>query len=863
MYLEKESLEIRFKRRIGVFLFLVFAVLSVIYTMMKYSEAEQMVLSQLENKHNLVERAFSSYLQKAEFELSSISQLFSNAQLEEGREMNSLFSNHDDFLLGAVDFLYVKRDDGRSIIDPRSSLYLDDSAALYSVFSKIGQWLIFATDESSYFLVFKKNMVANEGESIGYIYGFISLNNNFVLAQSLLTNVNIDGVMLSTAEGVTVFDGKGDDFTSEELMSSYDKNLDLSGSFSTLQLKVFLKKADFFLFEEVLVYQILLLAFGLLGGYFMIMFLSQKAVFNVMSDAISDLSITKKTKYREFDEIEKIIHGKNASEEEQARALQILMEGASIAIIFCDEVASVLRMNQEAKQLYSDAEGARTLFDFMPIISHSPIQQALKGEAGTSFTLSFSQVNKIFHWKLYPYIAESGFRGLVLIGNDITKETQLEWQLTQTQPSSLLGSQQISNEKLQSELLFLAARCDRSTDFPISEWLNSLAFGLQGVGNHESSEEKVSTLGRLLCDELTRMPVELQSHDNFFIDCGLDVACISYPWPRELKSLLSSILMMIHSNELVEEKALCFKLEEQKLIIQAVGVSHSRAIFLQLVECLVEKMGAKLNISNGRRFSIALPYAVTGCSAIELPVDSQVIWIENGYEQSELVKSTLNDLNVELVCISSAEDIFLHSMQLERIDAILVGCSHQYDEDYNELLETMSMMLGRSDLPIARISCNSKGCYESLRLEHYPFSYSIAELLISLFQLRPISPDDMLPEGRNWLLTGGTKVSKAIMRNELIEHDIVPHFIDDIDSYLPLLNHYRIEVIIVLDQISPKVLMKIQLEFPQVMVLLTQKESHNNDAKYFVIRPPYDTIRIKDMVTFVNKSTVIDRIEEK
>ncbi len=861
MYLEKESIEKRFKRRISSFFLIVFILLSIVTTAVKYSEAKDAVLSQLERKHHLVESSFSLYLQKAEFELSGVSQLFSNSQLEDDREMHSLFSNHDGFLLGSIDFIYVERNDGRSILDPRSSLYLEDSADLYSVFSKIGQWFVFSVGEGNYFLVFKKGMVSSEGIGVGYIYGFISLSNNFAMAQSLLMDVNIDGIKLSNSQGDTIFEERGARFMTEEGVDSYGSVLNLPDSLATLELRVFLKKADFFSFEEELAYQIFLLAIALLSCFLIVVFLSQRAIFNVMSDAIADLSITKNTKYKELDEIEKIIYGKNASEKEQARALQILMEGAASAVIFCDEVASVLRMNQEAKKLYHDAEGARTLFDFMPIISHAPIQQALKGEAGTSFTLSFSQVNKILHWRLYPYISKSGFRGLVLIGSDITKETQLEWQLSQVKPISFSGMQQLTSEELLSELHFLSGRCDYSNGFPIGKWLSALAFGLEGIRGDDIQEDTASLLGKLLCNELSRMPMALHTHDDLFVDCRLEAACVLYPWPLEFKSLISSILMMTHSSELVEHKAICFKVEESKLVIDVTGVSHARDIFLKLVGSLVEKIGAKLNIDHERGFSIVLPYSVAEKDDIEIPAGSQVVWIENGYEKSSLMQSILRNLDIELVCINSAEDIFLKSMKLDQIDAILVGCSYQSDEDYEELLETMSMMLGRSDLPIAKVSFNNPFNDQSLALDYYPFDYSVAELLISLFQLRSISPDDMLPKGRNWLLIGGTKVSKAILRNELIEQDIVSHFLDDMDSSLSLLNHYKIEVIIALEQMSPELLLKIKLEFPSITVLLTQKSNQSNGEKCFPMRPPYDAGCIKDMITFVDTSNNMSLIE--
>ncbi|MCZ2722061.1 hypothetical protein O1D97_10445 [Marinomonas sp. 15G1-11] len=859
MFLEKESLEQRFKGRLRTLFIIVFIALSGLCTLWELNQAKQSTLVQLESKYGLVENTFFDYLQRAEFELTTIAQLFSSSNLPKGKEIEALFSSHDAFLLGVIDFIYLKKSDGTSVEDPRGHLYLNDSVLLYSPFSKIGKWQIFSTGEGRYFLVFKKSMVSIEGKNLGYIYGFISLNNNFVFANSLLDSVNVDGVTLSTKQGSIIFDVKTSRLLSANPLRIYSEEIELSGQPSALELGVFLQEPNILSLDDVLGYKILLLALSFLAGYFIVLHLSRTSIFVPIIDSINDLSSTKNTRYQEFDDIEKIVNGKSASEAEQLRALQLLMESESIVVIFCDEVASVLRMNQEARHLFNDADSARTLFDFMPIISHSPIQQALKGEVGTNFNLRFSHVNKIIHWTLYPYIAESGFRGVALIGNDVTKETQLEWQLSQVQSVSLLAGKQFGCEELLTELNYLAGRNENSDNFPVGEWLSSLVFGFRGIEGVKNGVNDIRcTLGRLLCDELNRVPVDFYKRDDILIDCEIDSACVTYVWPREFRSLVTSVVMMIHSNELVEEKVIAFKIENQKLIISVTGISHSRPVFNTLVERLSEKIGARLDMENDQNFSIHLPYILTERDMVELPNDSCVIWVENGYERGSLVQSAFSKLNVEIINVRSPDDLFLQSEKLKRIDAVLVGCASCSDSDYKNLVHTMSMMFDRhNDLPIAMVGVNKALNEDDLFLEYYPFSYSFAELLISLFQLRPIIPEDMRVKGRNWLFLGGTKVAKAIIRSEFSDHDIVPHFIDDADSYTALLNNYNIEAVVALDNSGSNRFVSMRQEYPNVRMILTQNVELPINTEFFLITLPYDAPRIKEMIEFVsNKKSI-------
>lgn len=861
MLAEKESLERRFKKRLREFFILGFVILCGLVVTWDFSQFKQNSLDLLKSKHRLVENVFFAYLEKAEFEISSISQLFANSSLQSGREMKSLFSSHDAFLLGVVDFIHVERGDGSSIEDPRSRLYLAGSASMYDFFAKIGKWQVFTTGASDYFLVFKKEIVSQQGRNLGYVYGFISLNNNFVFAHSLLKSVNVDGVGLLTNQGDVIFDVKTFKSTAEKSMLMYKEELDLSGIPSNIELRVSLQQTEFFSFEDEVLYKTVLLALLLLGGYLVILKIARNAIFTPMLYSINDLVLTKKTTYQEFDEIEKIVHGRSAREAEQFRALQLLMEGGSMVVIFCDEVASVLRMNQEAKSLFNDAENARTLFDFMPIISHSPIQKALKGEVGTTFILSFSHVNKTYDWTIYPYIAESGFRGVALIGKDITKETQLEWQLSQIQPAAFLVGQQLGSEELLLEISYLSTRCENTSSFPVGEWLSALEFSLRALSEIKDDNTIRCSLGKLLCDEFDRVPINFYSRGDIFIDCDIDSACVMHVWPGEFRALVSSLVMMIHSNELVEEKSISFNVRNQKLGIKVVGVSHSRPIFSKLVERLVEKVGAKLELGKDKSLSIYLPYLFTESDSIELPSESTVIWIENGYERSSLVLSALNRLAIDVICVRSIDDFFLESNKLNKIDAILVGSTHYSYSDYDELVETMSMMLDRRDLPIAMVGCNKALDEFNFRLDYYPFSYSLAELLISLFQLRPVISEELRPKGRNWLLVGGTKVTRAIVKSELVDHDIVPHFVDEIDSYSSLLNNYDIEVIVALDTKVSNKLVRMKLEFPSVKILLTQPIEAEIDADIFLIRLPRDAPRIKEMVEFISSKNRINKLE--
>mgnify|MGYP000232868668 FL=1 len=858
------SLEQRFRNRAAAaFLlgFVLILLLSAVSSQRQAAIENQKILSV---KQDIVVSAFQTYLQRAEFELSTITQMLVSGALPRGQEMSVLFADHDDFLLGGVDFIYIDYSSAVPVMDPRGRLFMNAVAPTqYLPLAKLGRWQSFNAANGATFFVYKKKLVTREANHLGYLYGFVSLNHNLALTSTLLNSAGLDKVTLYAADGDLLFEEQRLSFTSTELISSLVTPVALINNERQFALQIAVQLDQQSLLWQWLSYHIVFIGIGLWGGYLCLIMLVQKIIFQPLAHMTGSLGTTTVSSFAELRDIQRVVNQRSADVAEQLRCLQLLMAGTNSAIIFCDEVAAVQRMNEEAKALFSDSRQARTLFDFMPIMSHQPIQQALKGEVGGRFELNFSQVNKIYRWQLFPYITANDLRGLALIGQDITQATQLEWQLDQLQPESYKYLHRIESALILEELNYLSTQWNNRPNFQLGFWLNALVTSLNGVVLEKQSD-RVQTLGALICQEFAKIPECLSRQGILELECDLETACIQHNWSHDVNGLVGVMLLMVYASELVEEKKLTLNIVKQKLVIQVLGVGVVRPIYSRLVAALAERLGTIGPTIQGNALSVAIPYTAAHPSEIiGLPKGAVVVWIANDYIQQDKVESVLRNLGVQLYCVNSTEELFFQPKILAHIDAILVGCSRNSD-DYKALLQALSGRLNRSNLPIAWVGQNDTVADE---LGHYalnncPFEYNLAKLLQGLYKLPFIALGQTLVSGHHWLVVGGSGVGRAILRSELMGQHITAHLSADLTGYQAILRHQKIDVVLLLGEVDSVLVAALQKDFPASMVVLTQYSNANLATKTFVMDVPYQTENIASLVKFVNRERASERVTE-
>lgn len=842
------SLEQRFKRKLAIAFTIAFLVSLLLMSMLEYRASKERIHNDLELKYQTVQNAFLSYLQRAEFELSNLTQTLSAQTLSRGNEMNAIFASHDGFLLGGVDFIYADMYDGIDIEDPRVFLFLEEDIKEYIHNALLGEWQIFNTKTNKTLLVFKKKLLSSQSQHMGYLYGFVSLNNNLALANTLLNSVDLDKVSISDKEGNVLLQEEKLSFDGRVDMDYYAAYMPFFNEDNRLSLALYIKADDVFSLRKSVGYEFLFIFFAMWGGYLIVVLLVQRLIFHPMLKVTRSLGDETVSHFREIQEIQRVISDHSARVAEQIRGLHLLMDTTGVAIIFCDEVASVLRINSDAKFLFADAESARTVFDFMPINSHSPIQKALKGEVGSSFVLNFPQLSKIFQWKLFPYITENGFRGLALIGHDITRETQLEWQVSQLEPSYYQAMKKIDPELILSELNFLNDQ-SQTPGFAVNEWLSVFVRSLNGlVTNIEDQAAEPRALGVLVGNEFNTIPDGFGKHGTLQLDCDLDVACLTSKWPRDLSDLINVLIMMVYSSDLVEEKQLSFRQVNRKLVIQVVGISAVRPIFLTLMNLFARRLNAKVQQEKGGGISISYPYELVSRELVILRPKANVVWITNGAPDAERTTSVLRRLKINLICYHSLEDLLLNLDEIEKVDALLFGVT-KTSTNYKKTIQMLTVLFDRNDLPIAWITRHDVDFTEDiLVLNEFPCDYSVARLLSQIFNRAPLDFHSLLSNKHHWMIVGGSTVGRSIFRSELLSQDIVPHVANAMNDIEDVLKHHRIEVLVLLDDFESDALQSERLELSSTIVVVTKKSLKDVKSVYFPLTSPYLAEDIRTLI---------------
>lgn len=176
-----------------VFAFIVVALVSILALDDRIrSEAK----SNLMVRKQSVEQVFNNYLTRAEYEMGYISQDLMLGDYKPGNELEVLFAHHEVLFFGGLDFFYIDWNDRPNAIDPRARVYTEDSLKALLPAGRINRWVKVSTQDGADLLMYKKKLISKQRQLLGYLYGFISLNNNLTLSSELLDGAKADLIQL-------------------------------------------------------------------------------------------------------------------------------------------------------------------------------------------------------------------------------------------------------------------------------------------------------------------------------------------------------------------------------------------------------------------------------------------------------------------------------------------------------------------------------------------------------------------------------------------------------------------------------------------------------------------------------------------
>ncbi|MBJ7536514.1 hypothetical protein [Marinomonas transparens] len=810
------------------------------------SEAPRLAL-----RHQIVEQAFNSYLARAEYEMSFISQDLLLKDYKPGRELDMLFSNSDVLFFGGLDFFYIERVNGSHSIDPRARLFTKVDLKEPLSLGKINLWIKTVTDDGAVFLIYKKKLMSEEQGNLGFLYGFISLNNNLTLANELLTS--------SQADMVRIYDNANNNILLEERQVGENLSgqlLKTRSPLSTpisadLQLELVQKNKPLATILSRGLVPILFINLALFCLYFALVYIIKKWLFLPLK-AMAYQNQYDVLPFIELQPLQEQVSQDRAFIKAKESRFQLLIESTHNAIIFCSEVAEIDMINSEAQSIFPDYKSARTVFDFLPITCHQAIQEALKGEVGITFDLTVTSIGRIYHWQAHSFKNESSYRGLVLIGRDITYESSLLWQLEQLRPGSLAVQKKVEVDALLDELEYLSTLPDYVSHRQLQGWLSLLISVLEGV-SCESRELSSDVLGEMIAEEnlfvSSRLGMETTQIE---IECSVVVGATLFEVDLAFRNLLRVLYMLVIASDL-EEKRLSFSLDEGVLKIMAITDMASRLLPSWLVATLLERLGGEQKAYVNNLFQLHLPIHVVSAEIEPLSKALVVAWVVNDYSNAEHIHSLLLRLGLGVEQYISADSFFTQSRSIAKFDAVVIGCDQDVEAQAN-ITTALKAQHHRDDLPLVWLNTHQPLDPEEndLTLFGCVFDHNLYKVLQKAFLLDGIVPMNFGNESHTWVIVGGSRVAKAIWYAELEQREIASQWLADLSGYHAVLPYYPDAVVVLLDPQPKESLLAIQVSFPSVHLFALQKwDGMADNVMLFEMQAPYSSdkiIMLKDYV---------------
>ena len=694
-----------------------------------------------------------------------------------------------------------------------------------------------------------------EGEWKGYLYGFISLNNNLTLANRLLKSAQIDEVKLLSPEQDVLLSERHLSLPENLTLEFYRSELQVVKEGLAFDLQIAKQESGTNSVWQRYLYWMVFFSIGLFLLYFILVQLSQRLFNHALHMFELGLDSDDESEFIELRHLQRKMNDKNAQVSNQLSRFNLLMDASKAAIIFCDDVALVQNINHKASALFTESSRGRTVFDFMPVSCHQALQKALKGEVGIEFELTIPNVNSIYQWQLIPYMTDSHYRGVALIGHDVTHLQQLEWQLNELTVDNYGPSSSVEIDLILNEINHQAAFFDTQSFIEARNWQKAIVACLSQLLKESTAMDQIP-LGELLqkCLELT--PCGLGRFGYLKVECDLTSSLVQNCWSTDLGLLINSLVMSVHASELIEEKRISICVTENQLRFEVVGVSDTRPIFTWLNKTICGRLGIEIKQVKTNQVSIIYPLAEAPLARMSFPEGIKIAWLANDYTMASQVEAVLKKLNCSVHVFSSAESFFTEVGSTDEIDLLLIA----YDElqpEWRELPAILQTRLARQRIPVAWI-----GNQDKHEIDGYPnFSacaheYSLARFIEPILSLDSIALQDCLADEGAWLVVGGSSISRAILYEELTQLKISPYLVPSLEGHLSLFRHQKVKAVLLLDDVENEHIIWLRKEQPELMIV-SLSSAPSSGVNQYQMKKPYRKEQVKALAEFVHNKIAL------
>ncbi|MCO4787008.1 MAG: hypothetical protein KC467_13920 [Marinomonas atlantica] len=754
--------------------------------------------------------SFSSYLDRANFEVKYLSE-----QVTNGETLGDIFQLHDVLFFGGLDFFYVDLENGQSMEDPRVRLYTQNSPISLIQDAQINAWRHVSSSDRSELLVFKKPLKGDSvGQSQGFFYGFISLNNNLALASDLITGAGADFIRIKDLVGNVLLVENQRSFSDGVPYVAHDSILSIPDLEENLTIELRFARPFTKSFSSMVLIGCAVVLICLLLMYWLIQFYAQR----VMFVPITGLPALDREGAMNYIELQPLLAQMNRFQVQlkiREQHLELLSNSLQSAILFCDESARVTNINKEAKELFPSYPFVGTVFDMTPIACHQPIQRALKGEYGGGFELEFSEFDKVYDFNTYSFINEQGFRSVMLVGRDVSEVRRLRWHLTHRFPRHTLDRPQPPSALILQELKNCKNDLETSPQSTV-RWLNVIGDLLIKINHLDDAVPQKISLGELVVQlqdelELNLMPNSKQR--DFSVDLSLSDAQLFAEWTQDHRSMLM-VAFLLCINSSISGRYLHIGWEKNRLVIKLFGLEIMTPALQWLSDEYPKLVKGRVDASDAGRFvmmATLMPEAQHN-SPINV-MGKRVVLVKNDYAESNRLLELLKSIGMRVEVYSSFAEFFgAGTPYRTKYDVMFVGLG---DIELAKSGVDKLLVSSRSQaLPIIYVGTQrSDELPGETILAHQLIPFRLASMVIALEAAPSISMGDWTSLATNFIIIGGTNVSQVIWQSELNVSGFVARRETEVVNLVAVLGHHSQVVIVVLDKVTAELAMKYHLEY--------------------------------------------------
>lgn len=818
-----------------------------------YSLKQSQADSVLEYRVNVLEVSFSAYLDRAEFEAKYLAQKVSN-----DGSLDSLFQLHDILFFGGLDFFYIEQANKAPLEDPRARLYTHDSLTKLAGQSRLNYWRHISTNDGAELLVLKKPLQTDEDHLVqGYLYGFVSLNNNLALSSDLMAGAKVDYMQISDVSGRQLLEDQLPTFTENDSAISYTGILQLPVLEDKLTVDVKMAKpfADS-LGQGVLANaSVVIICLSIL--FWSVVHNAYRWMFQPLENLSTNTESEKKpVYYQEFASFKQQMNRFQAQLKARDQHLELLLNSLQSAILFCDESARLTAINDESKTIFPDYLIAKTIFDMTPIAFHQPIQRALKGFANQEFELELPELGKTYKWHTYSFINEYGFRSVMLVGRDISEVRYLRHQLEHFAPRHTLDRPCPDAHVILNELEVLRTGSEHHT-ISSQYWLILVGHLLDRVGEAPSADIQCTSLGELIVEQQNALDKLAIPNDKYGVveyDIPMDEAQKQADWSEDHKTMLQIILLLCMSDSILTRR-ISAHWDTSGLVITVSGITHiTPAMSWMLQEFPRVVKGHAIVEENVITFMMNL--AVKEDRAPDVAGRRHIALIENDYDDISYCSSVLMSLRVRLDRYLSFEEFLSSSRAMHSAyDLIIVAIGD--DNAANKGVEKLQSLSPEHRIPLLYVSDrNIEQAVEapivfSHQLMPYRFLMAISDVVADT----KVNLGDWLSLGSSWLILGGSDINQIIWQAELQSMGIVARREHDISQLANTVKPMALSVILLLDKHCARALQAedVELDGVQWVVLEDFRERPDTMLYFDMHQQPPSSDLVASLIQRLNK----------